>query len=101
MRHLVELPDEASAVVAGAVAQATQNLETELQTVTVPNLIMGIQHQLGMIAALSMAGISENAEDIADHLLAVAGLSSIYLKALKNIHQEETTDETEPRQQDS
>lgn len=82
MNYFLKLPDARSHTVATSVAQTVENMGTELEGVSVDRLVMGMQHQLGMVAALTMEGIPQNAEEIANHLLGLSGIAGMYLKAL-------------------
>lgn len=82
MRYMIEVPDAELHAALGAAAQSAVNMAELLGLVRVDNVAMGMMHQLGMVSALTMAGIPDNASEIRDHLLGLVGLGLIYLKAL-------------------
>lgn len=90
MRYQIEVPDELTFRTVAEVIQATQNMEEVLGLVRIENVALGMQHQLGMVSALTMAGIDDNIQELGDHLLGLAGLALIYLKALSVKKEQET-----------
>lgn len=85
MRYLIELPNSRAHAVAAAVAHATETLGREVGVVAMETLVMGAMHELGVISALTMAGVRENADEIAYHLKGLSGMAGVYLQALVSI----------------
>lgn len=82
MRYLIEVPDARTHAVFVGLAQTVEGLVKELGSVRLENLVLGMQHELGVVAALTMEGMPENAQEIANRLLGLSGMATIYLQAL-------------------
>lgn len=81
MKHFLELDSRKSQDIIGAVAATVQELEGALGQTTTGNIVMGMQHELGMVAAYTL-GDNPDPRELASALLAIAGLATIYLKAI-------------------
>ena len=81
MRHLIEISDAYHFSAFVTSVQATQKMEEELGPVSVDYVVFGMQHQLGMIAANTMSP-ERPVPVIADDLLGLIALATIYLKSL-------------------
>lgn len=82
MRYLLELPDARTNAAIAGIAQATTNLAECLTGCTAETLCLGMQHQLGVVSALTMDKQEDHSEEIATHLLGLSGMAALYLKAL-------------------
>lgn len=80
-QYNVRVPDELTQRVTAGVVAGNQNLEKELGVISITSLVLGMQCQLGNIAALTMA-IPGHEQEIVDHLICLTAMGMIYLKAL-------------------
>lgn len=85
MRYVVEVPDLASYKTACRALQTAQNIEEALGPVQAQNVVMGMQYQLGCVAA-SVIEINQNGElaatDIIEDLYGLIGTALVFVKAI-------------------